>query len=110
MIEIKPEMIPDSSKILLVAREDNSLMGKITLDTFEHYLRIFKIVIPAPDPDNLILDMLIRASASYALNRQIFAIQCLDERFFEKLKQLNFYDLDNSLFIEIHRLPKSCNK
>ncbi len=101
---------PGTDNVFLIAKENNKVMGTIAVDIFKHFIRILDIDIFDYSNNNLILDLLIRASASYALNRNIFTIQALDSKFFNELKSFNFYKVKNSLFIEIYKLPKSCKQ
>ena len=95
--------------LLIVAKEDryiNNLLEKInnTKETVKN-INIYNC-----SNNDLILDLLIRSAASYALNRNIFTIQSLDTKFFNELKNFNFYKVENSLFVEIYKLPKSCKQ
>lgn len=101
---------PGTDNALLIAKENDKLMGIIAVDIFKHFIRILNINIYNCSNNDLILDLLIRSAASYALNRNIFTIQSLDTKFFNELKNFNFYKVENSLFVEIYKLPKSCKQ
>lgn len=101
---------PGTDNALLIAKENDKLMGIIAVDIFKHFIRILNINICNCSNNDLILDLLIRSAASYALNRNIFTIQSLDTKFFNELKNFNFYKVENSLFVEIYKLPKSCKQ
>lgn len=54
------------------------------------------------------VDSLLRSAGSYALNRNVYYINCKKKEYFAMLKQFGFSENDNILTINLQQLFKVC--
>jgi hypothetical protein len=96
---------------LLVAREGQAWYGSICVCAEEHALRLLKIELPKDLSEEETLfyaDALLRSAASYAINRCLFQMDCVEQSCFPILHRFGFEQIHDKMAIEINRLIKKC--
>lgn len=104
----------DSATVLMFNEDDNQV-GYIVIEQIKSTLHIIGLSLKdCADYSNLTpnqtvnLDILLRSAGSYALNRNIFYINCNKLQLFPVLAKYGFTQVDKYLTINLKQLFKVC--
>lgn len=104
---------PDAA--MLCARGGEVLLGYVAVDIQSRELRILDFVLTGqPRWDELgeeerqLADSMIKAAASYGMNRNVFVAVSTLEPIFPLLKQFGFQQIDNKMTIDFTQLIRKC--
>ena len=93
---------------VLVAKESGKNLGYIVVDIISDYIRILDLKIDKNidmkglKKDELqIVDFIIKSACSYALNRNIFVIECPQKRLYNLMDKLGCKCIDGIRYLEI---------
>ena len=100
---------------VLVAKENDDILGYIAL-----YIDGYKICIldiyyikekfKNEKETNYLIDSMIRAVSSFALNRKIFVIYSKNENLFSLLENFGFSRNNNKMVIDLSKILCQCNR
>ncbi len=99
---------------VLVARCGGEKLGYVALDLLDGQVRILEVVLYGKELDKLsgeekdLADSMVKAAASYGLNRQVFRAVCRQKSLFPLLKQFGFEQIDDKMAIDFSQLIRKC--
>lgn len=100
---------------VLSARCGEEFLGYIALDLHEFSIQILDLSLTGCDDDldlakmdKPLADSLIKAAASYGMNRNCFVAECTNQKLFSLLQSFGFQQIDNKMTIDFARLIGKC--
>lgn len=97
---------------LLIAKENDKMLGYIAFDIEKYKLYVLDIFI-----DNSlqrerqeIIDSMIKAASSFAINRKVFILCSENRSLFDILKSFGFKKFKNIVQLDLYNLLGKCNK
>lgn len=107
----------DGEKAVLLAEENGIRLGYIVVSLAERRMSVLKIELYFKDEtDSLnsdsmaVADLLIRAAASYAINRSIFVVYGVNNEDFYIYQRLGHKIIGNIALIDLPRIMGNCDK
>ena len=99
---------------VLVARCGEEMLGYVALDLWNGQVRILEFTLYGKELEKLsgedkdLADSMVKAAASYGMNRQIFQAICGQKSLFPILKGFGFEQIDDKMRIDFSRLLRKC--
>ncbi|MCI9273072.1 MAG: hypothetical protein HFE39_03845 [Clostridiales bacterium] len=101
---------------VLCARSGEECLGYVAVDIWNQRLRILEFVLTGKALDQLdgedkdLADSMIKAAASYGMNRNVFQAESGQVSLFPLLAQFGFQQIDNKMTIDFTQLIRKCKK
>mgnify|MGYP005774463117 CR=1 FL=1 len=102
---------------VLTAKENGKLLGYAAIDLKDYTVRILEFAMVGNEKltglsteEQQLADSLIKAVASYAMNRNVFLLSSSYEPAFPLLTSFGFQQNDNKMRIDLSRLIKKCKR
>lgn len=100
---------------VLTAKEGGKQVGQVVVDCKHYSLRILELTLMGKEDltdlsvlDKQLVDSLIKAAASYALNRNVFTMKSAYTPAFPLYQQFGFQQCDGIFRMDLSRLLKNC--
>lgn len=102
---------------VLAAKENGKLLGYAALDLKDYAVRILEFAIVGNErltgfsaEEQQLADSMLKAVASYAMNRNVFLMSSAYLPAFPLLESFGFQQNDNKMRIDLSRLIKKCKR
>ena len=102
---------------VLTAKENGTLLGYAAIDLKDYAVRILEFAMVGNEKltglsveEQQLADSMIKAVASYAMNRNVFLLSSDYQPAFPLLESFGFQQNDNKMRIDLSRLIKKCKR
>lgn len=103
--------------VVLAAKENGTLLGYAAIDLEDYAVRILEFAIMGNErligltaEEQQLADAILKAAASYAMNRNVFMMNSAYLPAFPLLKSFGFQQNDNKMCIDLSQLIKKCKR
>lgn len=107
----------DGEKAVLLAEENGTQLGYIVVSLYDRRMSVLKIELYFKDEakglnsdSTAVADLLVRAAASYAINRGIFVVYGVNDEDFYIYQRLGHKIIGNIALIDLPRIMGNCDK
>lgn len=104
--------IKGAGQELLIAKENDKMLGYIAFDIEKYKLYVLDIFIDNSLKRNRqeIIDSMIKATSSFAINRKVFILCSENRSLFDILESFGFKKFKNIVQLDLYNVLGKCNK